>query len=62
MNAPNRVRQVYAKELENEQHDRVDVIAGDANAATYRYYERQICQDLYKFLDCRHVERDAARN
>ena len=47
MRAPYRVRQFFAKVLKKVQHYRVDVIAGDANAAAYKYYKRQEYQDLY---------------
>ena len=46
MKAPYRVRQFFAKVLKKVEHNRVDVIAGDANAAGYKYYKRQECQDL----------------
>ena len=36
--------QRYSREV---QHYRVDVIAGDANAAAYKYYKKQEYQDLY---------------
>ena len=42
MKAPYRVRQFFAKVLKNVQHYRVDVIAGDVNAAAYKYYKKQI--------------------
>ena len=47
MRAPNRVRQFFAKVLKEIQHYRVDVVAGNANAAAYKYYERQEYRDLY---------------
>ena len=46
MKAPYRVRQVYAKVLKKVQHYRVDVIAGDANVAEYKYCKKQEYQDL----------------
>ena len=36
--------QMYFKKV---QHYRVDVIAGGASAAAYRYYKKQTYQDLY---------------
>ena len=36
-----RVRQFFAKVLKKVQHYRVDVIAGDANAAAHKYYRKQ---------------------
>ena len=47
MKAPYRVRQFFAKVHKKVQYNRVDVIAGDANAAAHRYYKRQEYQDLY---------------
>ena len=41
MKAPYRVRQFFAKVLKKVQHYRVDVIAGDANAAAYKYDKKQ---------------------
>ena len=38
MRAPYRVRQFFAKLLRKVQHYRVDVLAGDANAAAYKYF------------------------
>ena len=40
MRAPYRVRQIFAKVLKEVQQYRVDVIAGDANAAAYNYHKR----------------------
>ena len=47
MRVPHRVRQFFAKVLKKIQHYRVDVVAGNTNAAAYKYYERQEYQDLY---------------
>ena len=47
MKALCRVRQFFAKVIKRVQHHRVDVIAGDANAAAFKYYKRQEYQDLY---------------
>ena len=47
MRAPYRVRQFFAKVLKNVQHRRVDVLAGDANAAAYKYSQRQEHQDFF---------------
>ena len=35
--------------LQRVRHFKVDVIAGDANAAAYMYYKNQEYQDLYDF-------------
>ena len=37
----------FAEVFEKVQHYKVDVTAGDVNAAAYKYYKRQVCQDLY---------------
>ena len=47
MMAPHRVRQIFAKVPKKVQYYGVDVIAGDATAAAYRYYKRQSYQALY---------------
>ena len=47
MKAPSRNRQFFAEVFEKVQHYKVDVIAGDVNAAAHKYYKRQVCQDLY---------------
>ena len=47
MNAPASVRQFFKTVLQQVHHLKVDVIAGDANAATYKYYKPQECQDLH---------------
>ena len=47
MRAPYRVRQFFSKVLKKIQHYRVDVLAGDANAAAHKYYKKQEYQDLY---------------
>ena len=47
MRAPHSLRQFFEKVLKKDQHYRVDVLAGDATAAAYRYYKRQEYQDLY---------------
>ena len=39
----------FAKVHKTVQHYRLDVIAGDANAAANKYYKRQEYQDLYNF-------------
>ena len=47
MNAPAAVRQLFKTVLQ-QVHDLKDVvIAGDANGAAYKYYERQEYQDLH---------------
>ena len=47
MKTPHRVRQFFEKVLKKVQHYRVDVIAGDANEAVYRVFQRHKYQDLY---------------
>ena len=47
MRAPYRVRQFVAKVLKKVEHYMVDVVAGDANTASYKHYKRQEYQDLY---------------
>ena len=47
MNAPGSVRKLFKKVLEQVNNFLVDVIAGDANAATYKYFKKQEYQDLY---------------
>ena len=46
MNAPAAVRQFFKTVLQQVHHFKVDVIAGDANAA-YKYYKHQEYQDLH---------------
>ena len=41
------IRLVYLTVLHQVHHFKVDVIAGDANAAANRYYKKQECQDLH---------------
>ena len=47
MKPPYRVRQFFRTVLQQVHHFKVDVIAGDANAAAYKYYKKQEYQDLY---------------
>ena len=47
LKAPYRVRRFFAKVLQQVHHLKVDVFAGDANGAAYKYYKRQKYQDLY---------------
>ena len=47
MKAPYRVRQCFKTVLQQVHHFKVDVIAGDANAAAYTYYRKQEYQDVY---------------
>ena len=47
MKAPSRVRQFFKTVLQQVHHFKVDVIAGDANAAAYKYFRKQQYQDLY---------------
>ena len=41
------VLQFFRTVLQQVHHFKVDVIAGDANAAAYKYYKRQEYQDLH---------------
>ena len=47
MKSPLRVRQFFKTVLQQVHHFKVDVIAGDANAAAYKYFKKQQYQDLY---------------
>ena len=60
MTAPSTVRKIIKKQvLQQMHHFEVDVIAGDANAAAYRYYKRQrLPRPVQLFSSC-HVERNA---
>ena len=48
MNSPAAVREFCGTLLQQMCHLKVDVIAGDANVAAYKYYKKQEYQDLYK--------------
>ena len=41
MKAPYRVRKFFGTVIHKVHHFKVDVIAGDANAAAYKYYKKQ---------------------
>ena len=47
MNSSAAVREFFRTMLQQVSHFKVDVIAGDANAAAYKYYKRQEHQDLH---------------
>ena len=47
MSAPASVRQFFKTVLQQVHRFKVDVIAGDVNAAAYKYYKRQECQHLH---------------
>ena len=47
MKSPLRVRQFFKTVLQQVHHFKVDVIAGDANAAAYKYIKKQQHQDVY---------------
>ena len=47
MKSPLRVRQFFKTMLQHVHNFKVDVIAGDANAAAYKYFKKQQYQDLY---------------
>ena len=49
MKSPAAVRQFFKTSLQQVCHFKDDVIAGDANAAAYKYYKNQDYQDLYDF-------------
>ena len=46
MTAPGSVRKFFKKVLQQEYNFKVDVIAGDANAAAYKYFRKQEYHDL----------------
>ena len=46
MNSPAAVRELFKTVLQQVYHFKVDVIAGDANAAAYKYCKQQEHQDL----------------
>ena len=46
-NLPAAFRDFFKTMLQQVHNFKVDVIAGDANAAAYKYYEKQECQDLH---------------
>ena len=47
MNSSPAVREFFKTMLQQVHHFKVDVIAGDANAAAYKYYKKQQHQDLH---------------
>ena len=47
MNSPGAVREFLGTVLQQVCHLKVDVIAGDANAAAYMYYKKQEYQDIF---------------
>ena len=47
MNSPAAVREFFGTMLQQVCHLKVDVIAGDANAAAFKYYKKQEYQDLH---------------
>ena len=47
MNSRAAVRELFKTVLQQVSHFKVDVIAGDANAAAYKYYKKQEHHDLY---------------
>ena len=47
ISAPVAVRQFFKTVLQQVRHLKVDVIAGDVNAAAYKYYRNQGYQDLH---------------
>ena len=58
MNSPAAVRE-FGTVLQQMNHFKVDVIAGDANAAAYKYYKKARAPRSARFLSCSHVKRDA---
>ena len=62
MRAPYRVRQCFAKVLKKVHHYRVDVIAGDANSAAYKYYKRKEYQDSHNSSVAVMLNRNATRS
>ena len=49
MTAPASVRQFFKTALQQVYNFTVDVIAGDANAAAYKFHKRQNYQDLHNY-------------
>ena len=49
MTAPASVRQLFKTALQQVYNFTVDVIAGDANAAAYKFHKRQNYQDLHNY-------------
>ena len=47
MKLPYHFRQLFKTVLQHVHNNRVDVIAGDANAAPSKYYKKQEEQDLH---------------
>ena len=47
MTAPGSVRKIFKTVLQPVYNFEVDVIAGDANLAAYKFYKRQDYQDLH---------------
>ena len=47
MTAPGSVRKFFKKVVQQVHRFKVDVIAGDANAAAHKYFRKQEYQDLY---------------
>ena len=47
MKAPSRVRQFFKTVLQQVHHFKVDVLAGDANLAAYKFHRKQQYQDLH---------------
>ena len=65
LRAPYRVWHFFAKILKKVRHYRVDVVAGDATAAAYRYQQRQEYQYLCNFwvaVILREMQREANMN
>ena len=61
MKSPAAVRQFFKTVLQQVCHFKVDVIAGDANAAAHKYYKKPGVPRSVRLLSCRHTERDATR-
>ena len=59
MNSPAAVREFFATVLQHVCHFKVDVIAGDANAAAYKYNKKPGVPRSAQFLSCSHAKRDA---
>ena len=59
MKSPLRVRQFFKTVLQQVRHSKVDVIAGDANAAAYKYFKKAPVPRFVQFFGCCHVETDA---
>ena len=59
MKPPDSVRECFKTVLQQVCHFKVDVIAGDANAAAYKVLQKTRVPRSVQFLSCFHAQRDA---